>query len=138
MTDRLYLAANNGLIVCLHDREYQKPIRHRKGEEYAENPLRIRLDQIIDDLGSAKMPLSDLLANWSKRYPPLQFRIDEDAFKAAERESPARAPVVAPRADRKKLGEILKAVLDQVKCVYEVLDDTVMILPAPAAPAPAP
>ncbi len=25
-TDRVYLAANNGLIVCLHDREYVKPL----------------------------------------------------------------------------------------------------------------
>ncbi len=27
LTDRVYLAANNGLIVCLHDREYATPLR---------------------------------------------------------------------------------------------------------------
>ena len=30
ITDRLYLAAHNGLIVCLHDRDYATPLRHRK------------------------------------------------------------------------------------------------------------
>jgi hypothetical protein len=27
LTDRLYLAAHNGLIICLHDREYATPVR---------------------------------------------------------------------------------------------------------------
>ena len=30
MSDRLYLTANNGLIVCLHDKEYTKPVFHQK------------------------------------------------------------------------------------------------------------
>jgi outer membrane protein assembly factor BamB len=29
-TDRLYLGANDGLIVCLHDRDYPTPLRNRK------------------------------------------------------------------------------------------------------------
>jgi hypothetical protein len=35
-TDRLYLTANNGLIVCLHDRDYRKPMEMRKAEEKPE------------------------------------------------------------------------------------------------------
>jgi outer membrane protein assembly factor BamB len=35
-TDRLYLTANNGLIVCLHDRDYRKPVEMRKAEEKPE------------------------------------------------------------------------------------------------------
>ncbi len=31
-TDRIYLAANNGLIICLHDRDYSKPLRLRAEE----------------------------------------------------------------------------------------------------------
>src|SRR5262249_30425586 len=35
LTDRMYLAANNGLLVCLHDKEYAKPLvmKHVKGPE---------------------------------------------------------------------------------------------------------
>jgi len=35
LTDRIYLAANNGLLVCLHDKEYPKPqvMKHVKGPE---------------------------------------------------------------------------------------------------------
>jgi len=33
MTDRVYLAANDGLIVCLHDRQFSKPLRNKEGEE---------------------------------------------------------------------------------------------------------
>src|SRR5262249_46755249 len=30
LTDRLYLAANSGLIVCLHDRDYPTPVSMKK------------------------------------------------------------------------------------------------------------
>ena len=33
ITDRLFLAANNGLFLCLHDRAYPKPVWNRKPEE---------------------------------------------------------------------------------------------------------
>jgi outer membrane protein assembly factor BamB len=135
VTDRIYLAANNGLIVCLHDRAYEQPIRHRKAEEEAQNPLRIRLSEPIDDPGSPPMTLRALLDDWTKRFPPLKFRIAEQGYKLAGRESPAESQVKAPRADKKPLGEVLKLVLDQVKSVYEIVGDTVVILPA-AAPAP--
>jgi outer membrane protein assembly factor BamB len=32
-TDRAYLAANSGLIVCLHDRDYEKPLAMKKVQE---------------------------------------------------------------------------------------------------------
>ena len=136
ITDRLYLAANNGLIVCLHDREYEKPIRLRKGEEDAENPIRIKLAETFPDAVVPKMPLRDLLENWTKRFPPLKFRIAERAFKAANVESPAAQGVAVPQADRKTFAIVLKNVLDQAKCVYQVVDDTVVILPAAAPAAP--
>ena len=96
VTDRIYLAANNGLIVCLRDREYPKPIRHRQREEEAENPIRLRLDAADSaDVGTPEMPLREMLVDWSRRYPPLQFRIEEAAFRDADRDSPA----VRPRED---------------------------------------
>jgi outer membrane protein assembly factor BamB len=136
VTDRLYLAANNGLIVCLHDREYQKPIRHRLREEEAENPLRIRLAApVVTDAGP-ETALRLLLIDWTKRYPPLQFRIDEQAFKAAEMESPEGAKVKMVKLDNKPLGDAIKAVLAQAKSAFEIVGDTLVIVPAAPAPAP--
>jgi outer membrane protein assembly factor BamB len=136
VTDRLYLAANNGLILCLHDREYTRPIRHRRVEEEAENPLRIRLNEPITDPGTPKVPLRDLMDNWSKRYPPVKFRIDEAAFTRAEVESPAAKVVQVPKVDGKPLGEVLRTVLGQVKATFEVVEDTVLIVPIIAERAP--
>jgi outer membrane protein assembly factor BamB len=31
-TDRIYMGANNGLIICLHDRDHPKPLRLRARE----------------------------------------------------------------------------------------------------------
>lgn len=33
LTDRVFLAANNGLVICLHDREYTKPLKMKATEE---------------------------------------------------------------------------------------------------------
>jgi outer membrane protein assembly factor BamB len=33
LTDRIYLAANDGLLLCLHDRDYPTPLRNRNIEE---------------------------------------------------------------------------------------------------------
>lgn len=38
LTDRLYLAANDGLVVCLHDRDYPRPWRVKAVEEKAPTP----------------------------------------------------------------------------------------------------
>jgi hypothetical protein len=40
LTDRIYLAANNGLIVCLHDRDYAAPVRTRKAPELPPGPAK--------------------------------------------------------------------------------------------------
>ena len=33
MTDRLYLASNDGLVMCLHDRDYPAPLRMKTVSE---------------------------------------------------------------------------------------------------------
>jgi outer membrane protein assembly factor BamB len=133
ITDRIYLAANNGLIVCLHDREYPQAIRHHLREEEVDNPVRVRLsDRITDDIGSKEIPLEEMLDRFAKRFPPLRFRIEEAAFRDAGRESPAQMPVkLAPIKD-KPLGLVIKDILATVQCVYEIIGDTIVILPAPA------
>lgn len=136
VTDRVYLAANNGLIVCLRDREYVKPLRHRQREEEAENPIRIRLAQrFTDEIGTEEMSLTDMLVRWSKRYPPLRFRIEKDAFRDANRDTPEEARVKMERVKDKPLGEVLQDMLTPIKCTYEIIADTIVILPAPVVPA---
>ncbi len=129
VTDRLFLAANNGLIVCLHDRDYPLPVRHRKREEDANNPVRLRLSDPVSLAGIPKIKLRDLLDKWSRDYPVLKFKINEDAFQKAMMESPAQKEVKLLPVDDKPLGDVLQVVLDQVKAIYEVIDDTVWILP---------
>jgi outer membrane protein assembly factor BamB len=134
VTDRIYLAANNGLIVCLHDRDYPQAIRHHLREEEAENPLRLRLnDRITDDTGTKEMPLEEMLDRFAKRFPPLRFRIEETAFRDAGRESPAQMPVKMAPAKDKQLGVVIKDILASIQCVYEIIGDTIVILPAPAS-----
>ena len=133
ITDRIYLAANNGLIVCLHDRDYPQEIRHHLREEEAESPVRVRLsERITDDIGSKEIPLEEMLDRFAKRYPPLRFRIEEAAFRDANRDSPAQLPVKLAPVKDKQLGVVLKDILASVQCVYEIIGDTLVILPAPA------
>jgi len=133
ITDRIYLAANNGLIICLHDREYTKPLRHHQREEEAENPIRLRLgERITDEVGTKEMPLEEMLDQWTKRFPPLRFRIEEKAFRNANRDLPAQSGVKMPPVKDRRLGDILKDMLTGIKCTYEIIGDTIVILPAPA------
>ncbi|MHB1426002.1 MAG: outer membrane protein assembly factor BamB family protein [Gemmataceae bacterium] len=134
VTDRIYLAANNGLIVCLHDREYPRAIRHRQREEESVNPIRLRLDERINEALGREIPLEEMLESWTKRYPPLRFRIEETAFRAANRESPARMGVKMPAVRDKRLGDVIKDVLAPINCTFEIIGDTVVLVPLPAPP----
>jgi outer membrane protein assembly factor BamB len=138
VTDRVYLAANNGLIVCLHDREYPRPFRHRLREEELEDPVRIRLTEIVSLPASPKMALRDMILSWSQRFPPLRFRIEERLFRDVGRESPAGEDVKLPDVKDKPLGTVIQNVLATINCKYELAGDLILILPAPAAPPPAP
>jgi outer membrane protein assembly factor BamB len=133
ITDRVYLAANNGLIVCLHDREYPQSLRHHRREEEAQNPVRLRLDErIIDDIGIKEVPLEEMLDRLAKKFPPLRFRIEDTPFRDANRDSPAQMNVKMPPVKDKKLGDVLKDMLAAAQCTYEIIGDTIVILPAPA------
>ena len=49
VTDRIYLAANSGLIVCLHDKDYATPYRQRRAEEESSNPTNTILGRPITE-----------------------------------------------------------------------------------------
>jgi outer membrane protein assembly factor BamB len=133
VTDRVYLAANNGLIVCLHDREYSQAIRHHLRDEEVESPVRLRLNvRITDDIGTQEIPLEEMLDRWAKRFPPLRFRIEEAAFRDANRDSPAQLGVKMLPVKDKRLSDVLREMLAAIQCTYQIIGDTVVIVPVPA------
>jgi outer membrane protein assembly factor BamB len=137
VTDRLYLAANNGLIVCLHDREYQAPIRHRRLEEDAVNPTKRLLAQPITDPGTPPMALHELLDRYRDKYG-LNYRIAVRAYAMNMLESPEERPVQGPKAENRPLGDVLQEVLNKVNSTFQVIGDTVVIGPGAPPPPAAP
>jgi outer membrane protein assembly factor BamB len=129
-TDRVYLAANNGLIVCLHDKEYTKPFRHRKLEEDLTSELRKKLNQPITDPGSKPTSLNTLLENFQAKYG-LRIQISERAFEEAGLDLPGPRLVAVPKSENRPLGDLLQAILGQVSARFEVVEDTILILPRP-------
>ena len=59
----------------------------------------------------------------------LKFFIAERAFKEAGLEDAGTRPVTIPRLEKRPLSEVLQRILDQVKATYQVVDDTVLIVP---------
>lgn len=130
VTDRLYLAGNDGTIVCLHDRDQPQPVRHRR---ILERQLRARLEMPISDLGTREpLRLSDALERFTGSYA-LEFRFDDAAFRRAGVPSPANRNVTLPRIDNKPFSGYLRTVLAQVGATYVVEDETVKVVPAPPA-----
>jgi outer membrane protein assembly factor BamB len=132
-TDRLYLAANNGLLVCLHDRQYESPYVQRRLEESSGNPLRQKLAQPVTEAGTPALSLREALEGLQKRHG-VKYRIAQDAFKLAGVERVEAQQVRIPKVDNRPLGEVLQQVLDQVKASHTVVGDTILIFPAELKP----
>jgi outer membrane protein assembly factor BamB len=129
-TDRVYLAANNGLIVCLHDKEYTKPFRHRKLEEDLTSEVRKKLAQPVNDPGGRPTPLATVLETFQAKYA-VRIQIADRAFTEVGMEPPGPRLVAIPKVDNLPLGEVLARILGQVSAKFDVVEDTVVVLPAP-------
>lgn len=134
--DRIYLAANNGLIVCLHDREYEKPFRHTRGEEKAVDPrvaeVEAKLAKPITDPGKEAAPLSQVVkALLGDKNGNIKYLISENAFKEAGASEAGPRLVTLPKVTDVPLGEVLRRVLAQIDATYRVIEDTIVIYPAP-------
>src|SRR5262249_28425571 len=111
-TDRLFLAANNGLLVCLHDREYEKPLVHRKYEVENNSPdmlaktLKDKLARKITDRGADALPLVEVLEIYKRKYG-LTIFLSEKAFADANVKGIRDKPVTQPRVDNMEVGEVL-------------------------------
>ncbi len=56
VTDRLFLASNNGLLICLHDQAYAKPLVMKNVEELRSESLSKESLKPTNDKGEAKKP----------------------------------------------------------------------------------
>jgi hypothetical protein len=144
MNDRLFLAANNGLIVCLHDKEYDKPYLHQKqlGEQYGRDfadrvkLVKEALARKVTHPGYPEpQPLSEAIEKLRKAYN-LQIFCSDRAFTTA---NPPLDPVndklvTVPKVDGVPLGEFLKKVFAQVGATYELTGHLIQVIPLTAKP----
>jgi outer membrane protein assembly factor BamB len=140
LNDRLYLAAHSGLIVCLHDLDYPKPYRHVRGEELALDPraaeVESKLAKPITSSGTEPATLTTVLKDLlGEKNGSIKFLISDNAFKEAGIEGIEERKVFVPAVTRVPLGDVLKRVLEQVDASYKVVEDTVLVYPAPAKKA---
>lgn len=130
VTDRLYLAANDGMIVCLHDVDQKEPIRQRLSLEEANSPVLKNLAQNVTEPGGKEVPLRQALLEMRKKYR-VNFVPNQRAFKAANLPDPEERMVKLPRMENKPLKDYLARVLAQANATYQVVDQTVFIVPLP-------
>jgi outer membrane protein assembly factor BamB len=129
-TDRLYLAAHNGLIVCLRDRD-QPLLRHRRREDLVAEAMRKKLDTVVTEPGSKPEPLRLVVATLEKKYN-LKITVVEVEFRKAGVEGVLDKDVQIPKF-KGPLGELLQRVLGQVNGTFDTAGDLVVAFPAKRA-----
>jgi outer membrane protein assembly factor BamB len=129
-TDRLYLASNHGLIVCLADKEYPTPLRHRKLDTEAYLPLAEKLAKPISDPGikSPGIPLNEVLDGLRTKHN-LRIVFSEPRFQEVLRDSPGGVSVSYGKVDNQPLGTFLQQILAKVKATYEIVGETIVVVP---------
>ncbi len=136
-TDRVYLAANDGLIVCLHDKEYPTSLQYKKVvRPPAEKTLEERIRElkaklakpITEPEAEAPIRFSAYVDGLNKKYG-LKMFVSQAAFKDLMVPSPDDQMVKPAAVDNKPLGEALQGVLDQVGASYAISLDTIVIGP---------
>jgi hypothetical protein len=147
-TDRLYLAANNGMILCLRDRDYpdvdkqrQRDISVREKEAGKTVQERIKeMQQILKTPISLEdsdpVPLGRFLDMVRKTYRVKPF-LSEKSFREQNLIPPTDIKVKVPKVDKVPLAEVLNKVLMQVNAGYVEVGDQVFIIPkrpVPGAP----
>jgi outer membrane protein assembly factor BamB len=144
-TDRVYLAANNGLLLCLRDRDYPEPQRARKlsdrESEAGKSPderardLREYLTKPVNfDAGEAQ-PLSRFLDDL-RRVHGIKAFVSDKSFRESGLPSPLEQKVKVPKKEKTPLGDVIQEVLGQINCKYAQLGDEIFIIPAKVVPKP--
>jgi outer membrane protein assembly factor BamB len=137
--DRLFLAAHDGTIVCLHDKDYTTPriMKNAKPDDGGSlNPLYGKLDQKIN----INEPLTDKPLRTVLQYLDKQFKLPTLIRKEAFRDSAAleaflEQPVTLPKVVESPLGQVLGTeVLEKIKARYSVRAGYVLIEPVKEVP----
>ena len=133
--DRVLLAANNGLLISLHDRDYPAPYYHRRVDRKGTNPKIAAIEDklavlVTDKAGGQAVPLAELLKDFSKTYG-LTFTVAENAFKEAGSPGIDKRLVSLPRVIDVPLAEVLRRVLAQVNATFNIDNGQLVITPLP-------
>lgn len=128
VSDRIYLAANDGTIVCMHDRELLKPLRHRKKLEDAASAILKLLDTSVVEKAGAPGTLDSVLAGLRTRYG-VSFIYGSELLREAGLSDIATKEVSIRAVENKPLRTVYQSLLKQVNAGYLVEDNTLLIVP---------
>ncbi len=128
--DRLYLAAQNGLIVCLHDRDYVLPQPHKE----IENSLLRKLTRPHTITQIFKRPLKEAIRNLEIELQ-IKILISKPAFRDQGLEPIDDKEVavdrIGPEQGAPTLRDALQKLLDPFGATFEPIEDTLLIVPKP-------
>jgi len=146
LTDRVYLGAHNGLIVCLRDRDrdYLLPYRHRKmdlkeaeaGKTLTERvrDLDEKLKLPISEMGGEAKKFKDFLDEFAKKYG-LKISFSDATFIKEGLAPISDKPVQMPKVDMIPLRDVFKQILNDLKATYDIAGDIIFVLPNKGKPA---
>jgi outer membrane protein assembly factor BamB len=144
MNDRLYLAANSGLIVCLHDKEYTKPYFHQKQTaggigRSPEDRIKLAKDNLARKISHPgfpdPMPLREAIERLRKNYG-VQIFSSDGVFTRQNLAPINDKPVTVPKVDNVPLEEFIKKILAQVGATFELTADVLQVVPLKVKPPP--
>lgn len=135
VTDRLYLAAQDGLIVCLHDRDQREPIRHRARFEEERTPLSQALEEKIKEPEGKPEPFKSVIRRLEKQYK-LVIVVAEKEFKDANLPDVREKEVTTPPWEDRLLKDYLKRILEPLNATYDVQANALLIRPVKQQPPP--
>jgi len=134
-TDRVFLAANNGMIVCLHDKEYVQPVPHRTTLTDIQQ-LAAKLAKPVTQGPVANVPIRTFLREFEKAHE-LKIIVNDRAFQELGRTESLNKTVSLPAITGRPVGEILNQALAQIEATTIVVRDTILVAPAgPGGPRP--
>ncbi len=142
MSDRLYLAANNGLIVCLHDKEYTKAYYHQKQNASGlgrspEDRIRLVKENLARKISHPgypdPMPLREAVDKLRKTFG-LQIFASDRAFTTANLPPINDKLVNVPKVENVVLGDYIKQILGPAGATFELTADVLQVIPLKAAP----
>jgi hypothetical protein len=133
MSDRVFLAASDGLMVCLHDRDYGQALENRRedirGGTGRDNPLAQKLlEPITLTRGMVEAPLKDAAKILATRFK-IPVVVAERAFQDAGEPRVLEKQVSLKKFEGVVLGEVLQRLLRPINATYVVQPDYVLIVP---------